>query len=360
MFDMSKALATAMDQDDGNVAHILDLLKGLREIPRAAITLDVIKQTKAGRRMKTLSKKHTSEQVRALASSIMRTWKEIAAAQGYKKGKPAATAAAATTAAATTAVPSAAEANTQQKSSAAAEIPADAAASVSTSAEASSSSSAASATSTASASAATSASSSSSSAESASSSSSTDDIFAKTENPKRRKIQQMFFKLFEHAPDTSESDWPTAVATAEVAVNVETCIDRQANFATRPQDYVKIVKRLRYNLRENTKLCVAAARSYLPPHALVIMEPAELATDEARDAKHEAMEYDKGARRSNWKQANAALMAKQAGGVLEDSMYRCPKCGSRKVTNFAMQTRSADEPMTVFCTCIKCSYAFRR
>ena len=90
------------------------------------------------------------------------------------------------------------------------------------------------------------------------------------------------------------------------------------------------------------------------------MEPSELATDEARDAKHEAMEYDKGARRSNWKQANAALMAKQAGGVLEDSMYKCPKCGSRKVTNFAMQTRSADEPMTVFCTCLKCSYAFRR
>ena len=73
------------------------------------------------------------------------------------------------------------------------------------------------------------------------------------------------------------------------------------------------------NLKKNHKLRGAVVRSYLPAHALVIMEPSELATDEARSAKHAAMGYDKGARRSNWKQANAALMAKQAGGELEDA-----------------------------------------
>ena len=50
----------------------------------------------------------------------------------------------------------------------------------------------------------------------------------------------------------------------------------------KPQDYLKIVKRLLYNLKKNHKLRGAVVRSYLPAHALVIMEPSELATDEAR------------------------------------------------------------------------------
>lgn len=38
-------------------------------------------------------------------------------------------------------------------------------------------------------------------------------------------------------------------------------------------------------------------------------------------------------------------------GVYSD-MFQCRKCKSRKVKYFEMQTRSADEPCTVFCSCI--------
>jgi transcription elongation factor S-II len=34
--------------------------------------------------------------------------------------------------------------------------------------------------------------------------------------------------------------------------------------------------------------------------------------------------------------------------------YRCGKCGERKCTYFQLQTRSADEPMTTFVTCLNC------
>ena len=34
--------------------------------------------------------------------------------------------------------------------------------------------------------------------------------------------------------------------------------------------------------------------------------------------------------------------------------YKCRKCGSRKCSYYEMQTRSADEPMTQFFTCIDC------
>lgn len=37
-----------------------------------------------------------------------------------------------------------------------------------------------------------------------------------------------------------------------------------------------------------------------------------------------------------------------------EGMFRCGKCKTRKTTYYQMQTRSADEPMTTFVTCINC------
>lgn len=34
--------------------------------------------------------------------------------------------------------------------------------------------------------------------------------------------------------------------------------------------------------------------------------------------------------------------------------FKCPKCKSDKTTYYQLQTRSADEPMTTFCTCLSC------
>eukprot|EP00055_Hartaetosiga_balthica_P016488 m.104631 g.104631 ORF g.104631 m.104631 type:complete len:256 (+) comp9113_c0_seq1:63-830(+) len=42
------------------------------------------------------------------------------------------------------------------------------------------------------------------------------------------------------------------------------------------------------------------------------------------------------------------------------SMLRCGKCGGKDCEYKEMQTRSADEPMTVFATCCKCGYRWRQ
>jgi DNA-directed RNA polymerase subunit M/transcription elongation factor TFIIS len=39
-------------------------------------------------------------------------------------------------------------------------------------------------------------------------------------------------------------------------------------------------------------------------------------------------------------------------------IYKCRKCGDRKSTTTQMQTRSADEPMTIFVTCLTCYSTF--
>lgn len=52
-----------------------------------------------------------------------------------------------------------------------------------------------------------------------------------------------------------------------------------------------------------------------------------------------------------------ALKLDLANERLQDysGTFKCPKCHSDKTTYYQLQTRSADEPMTTFCTCLKCS-----
>ena len=40
-------------------------------------------------------------------------------------------------------------------------------------------------------------------------------------------------------------------------------------------------------------------------------------------------------------------------------MYTCKKCRSKRCTYYEMQTRSADEPATIFVTCLDCGKHFR-
>ena len=39
---------------------------------------------------------------------------------------------------------------------------------------------------------------------------------------------------------------------------------------------------------------------------------------------------------------------------VEDGLFQCKKCMSKKTTYYSLQTRSADEPMTNFITCVVC------
>jgi len=41
-------------------------------------------------------------------------------------------------------------------------------------------------------------------------------------------------------------------------------------------------------------------------------------------------------------------------------LYKCYKCGERKCKTSQMQTRSADEPMTIFITCLNCYNTFTK
>ena len=64
-------------------------------------------------------------------------------------------------------------------------------------------------------------------------------------------------------------------------------------------------------------------------------------------------------------QSQAEFRAKQKELAIEsakakqdedyEGMFKCRKCNSKKTTYYQMQTRSADEPMTTYVTCMDCS-----
>jgi transcription elongation factor S-II len=43
-----------------------------------------------------------------------------------------------------------------------------------------------------------------------------------------------------------------------------------------------------------------------------------------------------------------------SAGGFQTEMFQCGKCKERNASYYQMQTRSADEPMTTFVTCLKC------
>ena len=44
---------------------------------------------------------------------------------------------------------------------------------------------------------------------------------------------------------------------------------------------------------------------------------------------------------------------------VSEGLYKCRKCGSKKTIQKELQTRSADEPMTIFIICLECKNSWK-
>ena len=56
--------------------------------------------------------------------------------------------------------------------------------------------------------------------------------------------------------------------------------------------------------------------------------------------------------------ASKVRVLNEADALTVSDAYECPRCLGNKVVYTELQTRSADEPTTVFITCVKCKYAW--
>lgn len=98
------------------------------------------------------------------------------------------------------------------------------------------------------------------------------------------------------------------------------------------------------NLKDaaNQPLRHSLLTSALSPARFIAMTPAEMASEERR--RQDAQLVERNLREARAAQDNEA----------ETDQFRCGRCRQRRTKYYQLQTRSADEPMTTFVTCINC------
>ena len=105
------------------------------------------------------------------------------------------------------------------------------------------------------------------------------------------------------------------------------------------QIYVDRVRSIYFNLN-NELLLQQLADGTIKPHVVAFMTHQELRPEKWEKLIQEKIQRDKYKYETNIEAAT--------------DTFKCRKCQSNKCTYYQMQTRSADEPMTTFVTCIDC------
>ncbi|GAB4818524.1 hypothetical protein N2152v2_005570 [Parachlorella kessleri] len=130
---------------------------------------------------------------------------------------------------------------------------------------------------------------------------------------------------------------------ASLAVAVETAVFAAHGGVTAA--YKAKFRNLHFNLKDekNPDLRRRVLTGEVAPEVLVTLPPEELASDAKREENQLIREKKLfHSERGPSKQATT-------------DAFQCGKCKQRKCTYYQMQTRSADEPMTTFVTCLNCN-----
>ena len=99
----------------------------------------------------------------------------------------------------------------------------------------------------------------------------------------------------------------------------------------------------------------------IPPHRLVNMTADELATNEQRLQRSKNASDDFESRQTDWESKHRGeILASMGLDPNKGGEFVCRKCGGNKTTFYALQTRSSDEPMTLFVSCLTCGKRWRQ
>ena len=104
--------------------------------------------------------------------------------------------------------------------------------------------------------------------------------------------------------------------------------------------YASRLKIILYNLKYNPELITQLCDNQITPNALTFMTHQELSPSHWKTRLENKMKRDKSRLSTNI--------------VASTDLFTCKKCKSKKCTYYELQTRSADEPATIFITCLDC------
>lgn len=122
-------------------------------------------------------------------------------------------------------------------------------------------------------------------------------------------------------------------------------------------EYLSKARSLCFNVKSNKALTTQILLGQITGDELVSMSSEQLASDEKRKEMEERAAKLLDTTRLDWERANEDKINEMCGikgELLKASLFTCGRCKSTKTTSTQKQTRSADEPMTVFVLCMNC------
>lgn len=182
--------------------------------------------------------------------------------------------------------------------------------------------------------------------------------------PLRKNTALKLVSVFELSKETlASSDIHESAVTSLIADRAtEVELSSHEHSKGQKEKYLEKIRSLVFNLKKNTQLREEVLFGGVSSAALVNMSPNELATEEKVKEREAKVAFLKDSRRLDWDTANedkVNAMCGIKGELLKASLFECGRCKSHKTTSTQKQTRSADEPMTVFVLCLNCGKRWR-
>ncbi|CAL9754250.1 unnamed protein product [Musa acuminata subsp. burmannicoides] len=175
----------------------------------------------------------------------------------------------------------------------------------------------------------------------------------KCNNPVRDRLRELLAEAFSRvSKETAESeteevrniqDEVDACDPIRIAVALESVLFEKLGTSIGAQKHK--YRSIMFNLKDNNNKDFRrrVLLGHVKPEEIVNMTAEDMASDERKRANKQIKEK--------------ALFECERGAAPKATtdQFKCGRCGQRKTTYYQMQTRSADEPMTTFVTCVNCN-----
>lgn len=162
----------------------------------------------------------------------------------------------------------------------------------------------------------------------------------------RDKIRELLLEAFSKVPGEADEDLKDEVDACDpirVAVSVESVMFEKMGRSNGAQKvkYRSII----FNLKDpkNPDLRRKVLLGQVKAERLIDMSPEEMASDQ-RQREIEQI-----------KEKALFECERAAAPKASTDQFKCGRCGKKETTYYQLQTRSADEPMTTFVTCVNCN-----
>jgi transcription elongation factor S-II len=165
---------------------------------------------------------------------------------------------------------------------------------------------------------------------------------------KRDKVRELLKKVLKPTP--TDGVVP-GVDVDALATEIEEALYRHFNESA-GDEYTNQVKSVKFNLSDpkNKDFKSGVLKGLITPDQIPTLTSTQMAGKEKIQEKKKNMD-------AKIFQDKLFVTAQNQGA--ESDMFKCSKCKQSRTTFYQKQTRSADEPMTVFITCRVCGHEWR-